>query len=594
MPRVSLSVKDALLAIKRQRRALLVVDVVESVRLMEHDEDGTVRRWLRFVAFVRDELLPLFNGRLVKSLGDGLLLEFEAVPPAVAAALSMQAAAKGDASGTPLTLRIGLHVADVIVDDLDIYGNGVNLASRLTTLAGPGEVVASADVRELLSDGIGARVEDLGECFLKHVERPVRAFRLSEVGALPTESGQRPEIRPLGVTIAVVPPIVQQPSDGASWALGDAVADAINVCLARCPELRVVSRLSTGALRDTDNLPDAARRHLNAVFVVSGSCRLSGDRISLQMELCDTRNHCIVWAGGVEIALAHLFTGEDVQLQALVREVASAVSSSESMRARGLPLPTLETFSLYVGGVALLHRLRQTDFVLSRQVLEALHEREPRHAAPVALLGMWHLFRVLQGWAQDRTTQGRLAHAWTRRALDVEPEHTVALAIDAMLCSHFDGDLPRARELASRAIASDPQETLGWMAMAGIESYEGHATAAIDCAKRCIEQSPLDPKRFIFELLLAAGQLAGGKAEEAVETARASLRLNALHAPSHRLHVIALTLAGRAAEAHMAVAQLLRLDPSFNVRTFEARYPGREHSHAALYVQALRDAGVPR
>ena len=169
-------------ALQRQRRAIVVVDVVESVRLMQANEADVIDRWRRFVNEVRTQVLPVHGGRLVKSLGDGLLLEFEGVPAAVAASLDIQrriapfnAGRLGDAV---MGLRIGVHLADVVVDDVDIYGAGVNLAARLATLARSDDVVVSAQVRDDLVQGLDADFEDLGECFPKHIPEPVRAYRV--------------------------------------------------------------------------------------------------------------------------------------------------------------------------------------------------------------------------------------------------------------------------------------------------------------------------------------------------------------------------------------------------------------------------------
>ena len=160
----------------------MVVDVVESVRLMQAHEADVIDRWLRFVNEVQTQVLPARGGRIVKSLGDGLLLEFELVPSAAAAALDLQRritphnANRG--ADAAIMLRAGVHVAEVVTDERDIYGSGVNLAARLATLAGPGEVIVSDQVHAMLVPGIDADVEDLGDCFLKHIEGPIRAYRL--------------------------------------------------------------------------------------------------------------------------------------------------------------------------------------------------------------------------------------------------------------------------------------------------------------------------------------------------------------------------------------------------------------------------------
>jgi class 3 adenylate cyclase len=161
---------------------VLVVDIVESVRLIELDEEGAIARWLSLVNHVEADLLATAEGRLVKCLGDGMLLEFSNVQEAVSVAFAIQHASKrlnfGVAPDRQMLLRMGIEISDVIIDQHDVYGHGVNLASRLASLAGPDEIVVSAQVRDRLTPVLDADVEDLGECYLKHVEAPVRAYRI--------------------------------------------------------------------------------------------------------------------------------------------------------------------------------------------------------------------------------------------------------------------------------------------------------------------------------------------------------------------------------------------------------------------------------
>ena len=173
----------------RVLRTVLVVDLVESVRLIDQDEEGAVARWRGVVDRVKNDVLPAHGGRLVKSLGDGMLLEFPRVQPAVNAAFAIQQTCNranvGVAPQRQMLLRMGVQVSELIADEHDVYGRGVNLAARLTTLAGPGEIVVSASVRDQLTPMLDADVEDLGECYVKHLAQPVRAYRLGPPGPRP-------------------------------------------------------------------------------------------------------------------------------------------------------------------------------------------------------------------------------------------------------------------------------------------------------------------------------------------------------------------------------------------------------------------------
>jgi class 3 adenylate cyclase len=183
----------------RARRAIVVVDVVESVRLMQANEAEVILRWRHLVNDVRQRLLPLHGGRLVKSLGDGMLIEFEAIEDAVAAALALCSCAakvnEGQAPQERIRLRIGVHVGEVVSDELDIYGHEVNIAQRLSTLARPDDIVASVAVVDGLVPGLHAEVEDMGPRHLKHLREPVRAFRLRQAGEAGGDAADAPRLR---------------------------------------------------------------------------------------------------------------------------------------------------------------------------------------------------------------------------------------------------------------------------------------------------------------------------------------------------------------------------------------------------------------
>ncbi|MBT2324938.1 adenylate/guanylate cyclase domain-containing protein [Variovorax paradoxus] len=200
---------DSSFSLQRRRKVVLVVDLVESVSLMQADELGVIQRWQAFLAHVNQIVLPHNEGRLVKSLGDGLMLEFDAAPRAAAAASAMHDWMARQAAplqrGDRLQLRAGMHAADVYVDQHDIYGTGVNIAARMATLAGPGETVATTEARDELTDGLDGTIEDLGSCYLKHLGEPVRAYKVGQKGATAPPPGGFGHAGTLQPTIAVVP-----------------------------------------------------------------------------------------------------------------------------------------------------------------------------------------------------------------------------------------------------------------------------------------------------------------------------------------------------------------------------------------------------
>ena len=220
----------------RDERTVVAVDLVESVRMMELDEEGTVGAWQAFVAFIERQVLPPCEGRLVKSTGDGLVLEFADAAAAIHCAQDLLAVARRTTSvssgAAQLRLRIGGHVGRIFIDQHDIHGRAVNLAARLMSIATPGDIVVSAELRDRLASEPDLDIEDLGPCYLKHLSGPVRAYRVRSSDGLVHGAPAAPpvavDLRPV---VAVIP-FEKVRGDDATWAIGDALAQ---VCQLSAP-----------------------------------------------------------------------------------------------------------------------------------------------------------------------------------------------------------------------------------------------------------------------------------------------------------------------------------------------------------------------
>jgi adenylate cyclase len=582
--------------LRRERRAVLVVDVVESVLLLREDEIGFITRWRSIVSEVRRELLPPQDGRFIKSLGDGMLLDFPTARGAATAALglrqSLEIANHGRGTATTLSVRMGIHVAEVVIDDIDIYGDGVNLTARLAALGGPGDIIASDAARDELVDGVELALTDLGHCYLKHYPQPLRAFRIEREGGAP--GPLRREVADVRPTVAIFP-LASPHSDPAASALALALADDIIAALSRRTDLRVVSRMSSQALAHA-GCADAgeAARHLGASYVVAGTLSLHrADAAKATLFLCDAPGGEVLWTDHVEFSVPALFRGEDDCVTRVTHHVGRQVLRTELRRARQLPLSSLSTYTLYAAAVESLHRLRRSDFDRSSQLLERLSDLEPRSPAPHAMLAKWHLLSVAQGWSRfDADARLRVRHHLDR-ALDCDPDHALALSLRAHVIAQSDQDLDFALAVAEQSIAADSQETNAWLVAAGVHSYRGDGAAATLAARRAIALSPLDPARFLFDVFLAAALVVDACYEEARAAALASIRGNALHPASRRVLVIACALSGDVVGARAAARDLLELQPDFAVGHYVARYPGNQLPHAWLQRDALLEAGLP-
>lgn len=580
----------------RSIKVLLVMDVVESVRIMEQDQDGFVRRWQKLVDQTEQHILPAHGGRIVKSLGDGLMLEFANAQSSVKAAFALQRfsqqANASLRSEHQMHLRIGGHLASFVTDRHDIYGTDVNLTARFCALAGPNDIVISAELRDQLVPSLDADVVDMGECYLKHIEKPVRAYRIGPPGEqtlVDTGSAIRLDLRP---AIAVIPFAMRSVEPGHEM-LGEALADEVIASLSRTSELHVISRLSTTVFRGRHEAVDDIRSHLGASYLLSGTCRSMGSQLALFVELIDAKTGHIVWAENLKGQVHGLFGADDDLIARLVAAVSSSVMSQELQHARGQALPTLEGYTLLLGAVALMHRTAFSEFDRARQMLEHLIDRSRRHPVPHAWLAKWHVLRVQQGWAEDPAREATLALDCAKRALDHDPHCALALTVDGFAHTNLLRQLDVGAQRYDQALSINPNDSLACLLKGTLHAFKGEGAVAMVQTEKALALSPLDPLRYFYDSLAATAALSAGEYARASELAERSLRANRTHTSTLRALIIAEVELNRLDRAKVAMRELLQLEPSFTVSGFLNRSPSNQSAFGLRCADAFRLVGIP-
>lgn len=576
-------------------RAVLLADIVESVRLIEQDEVRIISRWLALVEHVKKEILPKYNGRMVKSLGDGMLMDFADVRSAVGAAFAIQQVSARDNAGVApdqqILLRMGMEVSDVIVEADDLHGRGVNLAARLMSLAGPGEIVISAHARDLLTAELDADVEDLGDCFLRHVSQPVRAYRIGPPGPRPVIKPSRSmdEMKPTIAVVPFAPNHVHADRD----VIGEVLADEVIRALSRSPDLSVISRLSTTVLRGRDLPVAEIGGLLNADYVLSGRYRGDERSVLLDAELADAKTGRILWADRLKGTVEDLLTGEQEIVSRLVAEIGGAVIRRELQRSRAEPLPTLRAYTLLMGAIALMHRLSLRDFNEAHRLLLTLIDRGISQPTPYAWLANWHVLRVGQGWSEDERQDAFLALDATKRALDLDADCSLALAVDGFVHTHLLKRFDIAQDRYNQAIQVNPNDSMAWLLKGTLHAFMDEGAEAVDNTQRALKLTPLDPHRFFYNSLAAAACLSAGEFVRALELAQRSLRENRAHASTLRAMIGAQWNLGMHEDARKTAQELLRLEPTLTVSRYRERHPAASYRFGELVSSALRHAGIP-
>lgn len=567
----------------RQLRTLLIVDIVESVRLIAAHEAAVIGAWQQLLDRARQHWLPAQRGRLVKSLGDGLLAELPSPRAALAVARQLHAALPEFNATLPadaqLALRAALHEAQVVVHQLDVFGDGVNLCARLCALAPPGGTVASAAACDRLADGVDAQFQDLGLCYLKHWPEPVRVYQLDTA---PTSTPMaEADWRPV---LAVWP-------EGA----GDEVAvlsDDLSDLLCQERELRVVSPWAVRALDGTALGPAAVGRALHAAWLVTVGLRRAGIGWRLRVALIESASEQQLWSGQVQETDAALQAGQYAELPLLATTLVQAMRDIHAEAVVRRPLPTLESCALLQGAVARLYRSAPSDVGSASRALSHLSERHPRAADPLMWQARLHLLRARQFWAEDPGAEVARAKYMLARALDLQPDHALSLSLAGHWQVLEEGDVPQARERVLRAVELAPEESQAWLHAAQLHcsADEGElAWAAVSEARRL---APLHPQAYLYDLFAAYAALVRGDHRRAAELGARSLRANRLHVASYPVTIAAHLLDGQGDRARQLLRDYRDIHADAGWRALESRNRAAPRVRALL-VDAMRECGLP-
>ncbi|MEJ8572703.1 hypothetical protein [Microbaculum marinum] len=552
-------------------------------------------RWERLVSHVVEFVLPAHSGRLVESGKGRLVLEFGAVRPALAAAFAIQAAAAGDggdgASGGPLQLSLGIEFDDAIAEGNGHRARGIEVASGLTSLAGPGEIVVSAEARSQLTQSLDAEVEDLGECPVDRIEEPIRAYRVGPPTAVASDLLTPPEadVRP---TLAIVP-FADRTNLSAHHFFGEIFAEELIRTMSHSHELNVISRLSTTALRGRDLSLAQISTHLRSNYVLSGTYRVLDLYFGLDLELAETRSGQVIWSDQLEGRVDEVVSGQRELVHRVIAGISEAIQSREVRQAQLQTLPTMQSYTMLLGAVGLMHRLSARDFEQARRLLEAVHERAPGRSEPLAWLGKWYVLRVQQGWTDDPKQDAQHALRCTTRALDSDPNSALALTIDGIVNTNLLKRLDLAQDRYEHAIEINRSEALGWLLKGTLHAFRGEGPQAVLDTQRAGMLSPLDPHRYFYDSLAATAYLSNYQYDLALEHANRSLRANRTHTSTLRAAAVAQWRLGRREEAGATIRELLTLEPTLTVRGWLRRSPSADYPIGQEWAAIFREIGIP-
>ena len=577
--------------VQRRLAAILAADMVGYSRLMGQDEAGTLAAVRKLRAEVIEPKIAEHQGRLFKTTGDGFLAEFASVVNAVACAVDIQTAMLVWSAVFPddrrIQLRIGVNLGDVIVDDSDVFGDGVNVAARLESISPPGGVVLSGVAFEQIGNRLTFEFQDIGEHALKNIDRPVRAFLFSTepVGASPP--------RPLPLKLPTKPSIAVLPfksfSDDASQDyFADGMVEDIITGLSRIKWLFVIARNSTFVYKGRALDIRDVGRELGVRYILEGSVRKVENRLRVTTQLVEAESRAHLWAEKYDGVVKDVFAFQDSITERVVGIVEPSVRKSEIERSRQKRPDSLDAYDLFLRAMPHLQARMPDEGRKAIPLLEEALRISPDYHAARAYLAWCYEWCFTRGGLQEKDRSIALSHA--RAALASDTDDAAALAIAGWVVIVLTKEHGIALDAIKRALAINPSCATAHYFAALVDSFAGRASTAFEHADEALRLSPFDPSA--FEAHLAKGMAAIGEDsfEQAAAHFAAAERVNPRHSLFPFFRAIALALAGRAEEGRPSVERGLQLEPGFRIRIFSEF--GMNPLLAEKFIRGARQLGL--
>jgi adenylate cyclase len=535
------------------------------------------------------------RGTIVKSTGDGVLVEFPSALDAVEWALAVQEAVpasstENDRQVASISLRISVHLGDIITTDFDVFGDGVNVAARLQEFAPAGGIILSEAVHDLVRGSLRSKPRDLGMLQLKNFDEPVRAYAIDpDVPRPETTLRLKPGLLP---SIAIFP-LRNASGDPAHDYFSDGIVEDITLSLAALHELVVISSGSTLAYRGSASNPREIGRRLGVRYVLTGSVRKSDQAIRVSVELCDTNSGASLWGEKTEVVLGELFDVQDRLVSRIVAGIAPNVRAAELRAAMRKKPQNFTAYDHTLRAIHIIHTLDVKTFLQAREYLGLAMAEDPQFAMPVAWAARWHNLYVGQGWSENPDDDRAKAAELAARAIELDRNNALALATYGHLKSFLFRDYDSALVYFERAVAACPNSSVVWILYSATLSYLGQGEQAIKYAELGLRLSPSDQSLFYNYMFLGLAHFANGTFAEAVKWTRMSLSENPSYTATHKILTAALVACDQIDEARRVAAEMLRLELNFSLEAYARRQPIHSPQVRTTFIENLRRAGLP-
>jgi adenylate cyclase len=572
---------------QRKLAAIVMIDVVGYSQLTGRDETGTLDALKALKHEAIDPAIARHSGRLFKAMGDGFLVEFASAVQAVSCAVEIQKA------GPSLPLRIGIHVGDVVVQGDDLMGDGVNIAARIQSVADPGGIAISRQVRDQMRDKLNVELIDKGEVELKNIARPVRIFMVAD-GPARQAGAAVPELAlPDKPSIAVLP-FQNTSGDREQEYFADGIVEDIIMALSRFKSLFVIARNSSFAYKGKS--PDVRRvgRELGVRYVLEGSVRKAGDRLRITAQLIDASSGVHTWADRFEGAVEDVFAFQDEVTVKVVAAIAPQMERAEIARARRRLSGNTDAYDCYLRGLSCLSPISAESTMEAMRLFAQASALDPDYAMAYAMTMWCHANRVIYGLVEDvERERSEVANLW-QIVTRIGQEDGAVLSQVAWAVAYVLRDLASSKQLIDRAVELNPNLATAWTTSGFINIWLGHPDIALEHLGRAqrLDPGPLgaNPKW----AAMAYAHFFLGRYEESLAVVEQMLRHSPNQHPGLRIGAASAALAGRSDVAHRLANHLRTIDPGFTVsRLGKYLGPHQKSEFVEKMAEGLRLAGLP-
>jgi adenylate cyclase len=585
--------------VERRLAAILAVDVAGYSRLMGADEEGTLAVMLAVRRELGDPKIREHRGRIVKTTGDGLLVEFASVVDAVRCAVEVQREMLARNVDVPterrLEFRMGINVGDIIIEDGDIFGDGVNIAARLEALAEPGGICLSAAAHEQVRDRLDIVFDDLGDQQVKNITRPVRVYSIGSRSSSPQSETQvaLPASTALSLperpSIAVLP-FQNMSGDAEQEYFVDGIVEDIITGLSRIKWLYVIARNSTFVYKDRAVDVKQAGRELGVRYVLEGSLRKAGNRVRVTAQLIESETGTHVWAERYDRPIGDIFDLQDELTLNVIGAIEPSLRQAEIERAKRKRPENLDAYDLYLRALPFAQVAMPGDAGKALLLLEQALALEPDYAAAHATAAWCYEQRYQRGGLREEDKVAGLRHA--RAAIEAGADDAATLATAGFAIGLVAHDYATAMEVIDRALTLTDSSALALAFGAVILSHAGEAARAIDYGERALRFSPADFMTYLPNSGLALAHYVAGNFPAAALAGGRAAQANPRFSYPQVLQTAALAQSSRLEEAKVVARRVLELEPNFSVAGFTRAHTGRADIWDPI-GEVLRRIGLP-